>query len=196
MRALHSTILGSSLAALVICSGTSLVTAQEATTGPEPGYPANLEELSSDRPWQTNDGLIHFQGRTFASWRGYFDDREAQGSIDHRCGVQIQPDPAADRIAMTPPSDCSCSNTNPAAEYDPSVGMLRIPCVVHVIRNSSGTQGDIPVDRVISGIRILNEDFKALAGTNGANGNDAQIEFYLATVDPERGRGAPERRAV
>jgi Pregnancy-associated plasma protein-A len=37
---------------------------------------------------------------------------------------------------------------------------------------------------VLSQIEIMNEDFQALAGSNGAPGNDAQIEFYLATEDP------------
>ena len=148
--------------------------------------PDAIQQLSSERPWQTNDGTIHFEGRRFTSWRSYFSDREANGNNDHRCGVHAPAQQDLDgSLAMAPPSDCSCSSTNPTAQYDPSVGLLRVPCVVHVIRNSSGTLGDIPVDRVISGIRILNEDFKALAGTNGANGNNAQIEFYLAEVDPD-----------
>ena len=184
MHALKTLHLLGCLAAVATC--TSLL-ANDSQDAPAPdSLPGNLDDLSSERPWQTNDGIIHFQGRAFESWSAYFSDREAEGNHDHRCGLQIQADPGADgRLAMNPPSDCSCSNTNPAAQYDPSVGLLRIPCVVHVIRNSSGSLGDIPVDRVISGIRILNEDMKALAGTNGANGNDAQIEFYLATVDPD-----------
>ena len=184
MHALKTLHLLGCLAAVATC--TSLL-ANGSQDAPAPdSLPRNLDDLSSERPWQTNDGIIHFQGRAFESWSAYFSDREAEGNHDHRCGLQIQADPGADgRLAMNPPSDCSCSNTNPAAQYDPSVGLLRIPCVVHVIRNSSGSLGDIPVDRVISGIRILNEDMKALAGTNGANGNDAQIEFYLATVDPD-----------
>ena len=144
--------------------------------------------IGMDRPWQTNDGLIHHQGRIFESWNEYFQAQRDQGNLAHRCGtesVTLDDENFDGSLASLPPSDCSCSNNNPASEYDPSVGLLRIPCVVHVIRNSSGTLGDIPVDRVISGIRILNEDFKALAGTNGSNGNDAQIEFYLATVDPD-----------
>jgi len=40
------------------------------------------------------------------------------------------------------------------------------------------------ISQVESGIRILNEDFLAMSDTNGANGTDCQIEFYLAETDP------------
>ena len=176
--------LGCLAASATLATSLSAQSAHDSTAADS--LPADIRELSSVRPWQTNDGIIHHQGRTFDSWRAYFADREADGIHAHRCGAKTELAPEdADRIAMLPPSDCSCGNNNPSADYDPSVGVLRIPCVVHVIRNSSGSLGDIPVDRVISGIRILNEDFSALAGTNGSNGNDAKIEFYLATVDPD-----------
>ena len=171
------------LAAMALSSATTL-TAEDAV---RPSQDSRIA-IGMDRPWQTNDGLIHHQGRTFKSWSAYFQSQRAEGILEHRCGTQaVTPDDANidGSLASLPPSDCSCSNNNPASQYDPAVGLLRIPCVVHVIRNSSGSLGDIPLERAISGIRILNEDFKALAGTNGSNGNDAQIEFYLATVDPD-----------
>jgi hypothetical protein len=37
---------------------------------------------------------------------------------------------------------------------------------------------------VQSQIQVLNEDFRALAGTAGAGGVDTRIEFFLATTDP------------
>ncbi len=46
------------------------------------------------------------------------------------------------------------------------------------------TQGVISDAQVDSQIQILNEDFLALMGSNGANGNDAQISFVLASEDP------------
>ncbi len=82
------------------------------------------------------------------------------------------------------PSDCSANLTRVLGAYDPAVDKYRIPVVVHIIHRTNGT-GDMPDSRVTSQIDILNEDFLALAGTNGANGNDAQIEFYLATEDPQ-----------
>ena len=143
-------------------------------------------KLGLERPWQTDDGVIHFKGQTFDSWRAYFAFQESRGSMDHRCSLpQLEAEEAANTNSLLPPSDCSNSFTNPADEYDPSEGMYRIPCVVHVIRNDNGTLGDIPESRVISGIRILNEDMLALTGTNGENGTDCQIEFYLAEFDPQ-----------
>jgi hypothetical protein len=55
--------------------------------------------------------------------------------------------------------------------------------VVHIIM-STGGQGAISDAMVQSQIDVLNEDFQALAGTLGENGNDARIEFFLATEDP------------
>ena len=142
--------------------------------------------LGAETPWQTDDGVIHHQGRTYDSWRSFHEARLAAGDTSVRCGTApIDVDAWREIEGFLPPSDCSNSNTNPAAEYDPSNGIFRIACVVHVIRNNDGSLGDIPESRVISGIRILNEDIKALAGTNGANGTDCQIEFYLADVDPD-----------
>ena len=94
-------------------------------------------------------------------------------------------DPGQDGVAGGSSNDCSCSRTNPSATYDPSNGEIyRIPVVVHVIQNSNGSQGFISENCVQSQIDILNEDFNAIPGSNGAPGNDARIEFFLATEDP------------
>jgi hypothetical protein len=55
---------------------------------------------------------------------------------------------------------------------------------VHVIRADNGVTGHITPELAQSQIDVLNEDYLALAGTNGANGTDVQIEFYLPTTDP------------
>lgn len=81
-------------------------------------------------------------------------------------------------------SDCSSSSTNPTSDYDPNV-LYQIQVVVHVLMNDACTQGVLSDEDVQSQIDILNEDFLALMGTNGANGNDAQIQFVLASQDPE-----------
>ena len=139
----------------------------------------------SDRPWQHDDGTVTAGGRTFAGWREYHQSNLFPEGPP-RCGVTVTADqaPAGGGVLGGGPSDCSFSSTNASDIYDPSVVTYRVPCVVHVIRNSSGSQGDITIEKVESGIRILNEDFLAIAGTNGENGNDARIEFYLAEVDP------------
>jgi hypothetical protein len=86
-------------------------------------------------------------------------------------------------LKSLPAADCTLFVTDPKAEYDPTVVKYRIPVVVHVIQHTNG-DGNLSNALVQSGIDILNEDFLALSGTNGQNGVDVQIEFYLATEDP------------
>ena len=79
-------------------------------------------------------------------------------------------------------SDCAYGWTNPTSDYDATF-VYDIPVVVHIIQRTNGT-GAITDAKVQSQIDILNEDFLALAGTNGANGTYCAIQFHLATVDP------------
>ncbi|GAB4296311.1 MAG: hypothetical protein Kow0098_19380 [Ignavibacteriaceae bacterium] len=67
-------------------------------------------------------------------------------------------------------------------------GVIRtIPVVVHVVYNTSAQ--NISESQVQSQIRILNEDYRKLFGTNGWNndpvGADTEIEFVLASTDPD-----------
>lgn len=78
--------------------------------------------------------------------------------------------------------DCDVNQTNPASSYAPTT-TYRIPVVVHVIMNPAG-QGNLSAALVQSQITVLNEDYRAIAGTPGGGGTDARIEFYLATLDP------------
>ena len=98
-----------------------------------------------------------------------------------RCGT---PPNLPDGTLEAGTGDCSSSFTNPAASYDPSSGAsYRIPVVVHILQANSGL-GAISDALVNSQIDILNEDFSALAGSNGASGYNAEIEFFLADTDP------------
>lgn len=73
--------------------------------------------------------------------------------------------------------------------------VYRIPVVVHVVHNNSsnfvgGTNNpNISDEQIQSQIRVLNEDYRRKAGTNGFNnnpiGSDTGIEFFLAQVDPQ-----------
>lgn len=103
------------------------------------------------------------------------------GTQLHRCGT---PSVVVDAGIDNP--DCDATRTNPTAAYAPS-SLWRIPVVVHVIQSTSG-QGALTDAQVQSQITILNEDFRALAGTPGAGGFDTRIEFFLATTTPT---GAP-----
>jgi hypothetical protein len=142
--------------------------------------------ILSERP----DGSIVIGERTFASWLEYVRSDFFRAN-NLRCGTP-QVDPAAfgddgvlggGGVAGGSSSDCSASFTNPAGIYAPSVVLYRIPVVVHVIRASNGVTGNLSMTRINSQIQVLNEDFNAIAGTNGGNGTNTRIEFYLATAD-------------
>ncbi len=99
------------------------------------------------------------------------------GTTMHRCGTPTYfgtPGP------LDAP-DCGLNNTNPGPWFPTTV--VRIPVVVHVISNTAGT-GNLADTTVQSQITVLNEDFRAIAGTPGAPGYDTKIEFFLATRDP------------
>ena len=135
-------------------------------------------------PWQQDDGAIVFEGKVYKSWRGL----HAAGVFGsgYRCGT-AQPNPNAgigEQFAGLDPSDCTMSSTTLNDAYLPEVSDYRIPVVVHVLRNDSGSLGDLSFEMVQSGIDILNEDMNAILGTNGEPGTEARIEFYLADTDP------------
>ena len=87
------------------------------------------------------------------------------------------------RPAPDNPSDCAYSSTTPAGQYA-TISVYRIPVVFHVIRTTGGN-GNISAAQIQNQVDILNEDFRALAGTPGAPGFDTGIEFYLPTTDPQ-----------
>jgi hypothetical protein len=80
-------------------------------------------------------------------------------------------------------SDCSMDSTVPGPQWQPTT-TRRIPVVVHIIRDDACTNGNVSDALVHGQMAVLNEDFRALAGTPGAAGADSNIEFFLATVDP------------
>jgi len=87
--------------------------------------------------------------------------------------------------AMGTTADCNSSSTNPASEYDPNGGQVyEIPVVFHILRRNNGT-GEVSDALINSQIDILNEDFRALAGSsNGTpqDGVDTRIQFTLAGI--------------
>ena len=123
---------------------------------------------------------ITVAGQTFPNRAAYYRSTLFR-QLNARCGLPL--DHAAEAWRQAP-SDCSLNNTNVLPQYDPSNGIYEIPVVVHVIMNTNG-QGALSDALVQSQIDILNEDFRAAAGTPGASGNDAMIQFYLADEDPQ-----------
>jgi Pregnancy-associated plasma protein-A/Secretion system C-terminal sorting domain len=73
--------------------------------------------------------------------------------------------------------------------------VYRIPVVVHVIHNNASNfigganNSNISDEQIKTQIRVLNEDYRRKVGTNGFNanpiGSDMEIEFELATKDPQ-----------
>ncbi len=119
---------------------------------------------------------IEINGQKFSSWSDYTHSDYFR-SNGMRCGT---PAPVGGDID---PTDCSLGNTNPAPpEYAPGV-VWEIPVVVHIIMNTGGS-GQISDALVQSQITVLNEDFRAMAGTPGQFGTDVTVQFALATVDP------------
>lgn len=68
--------------------------------------------------------------------------------------------------------------------------IYRIPVVVHVVHNGEaiGSGPNISDAQILAQIEVMNEDFRKMAGTNGASTNaagaDSFIEFCLAKIDP------------
>lgn len=79
-------------------------------------------------------------------------------------------------------------------KLDAALGKLapiyRIPVVVHVVHNGEaiGSGPNISDAQILAQIEVMNEDFRKMAGTNGASTNaagaDSFIEFCLAKIDP------------
>ena len=74
-------------------------------------------------------------------------------------------------------ADCDGS-TNPDPIYDPGVSYL-IDVWVHVIRNTAGTLGDVPVAEIYEQVAVLNEDFRGVPLSNGDPGADGRLFFRL-----------------
>lgn len=123
---------------------------------------------------------ITVDGKTYASLGDYQGSEEFRRS-DARCGT---PEPTRDMLvaALRAASDCDASQSANLGDYPPSV-VYTIPVWVHVITADDGTTGDVSDALVDSQIDVLNEDFRALASTPGANGTDVMVQFCLAGME-------------
>jgi hypothetical protein len=139
----------------------------------------------ADEDKRSNDQAVEIGGYTFDSWSAYVQSEYFRAN-GLRCGAPDQEtrEMLFGSTSAPAPGDCSSSSTNPTTDYAPG-SLLEIPVVVHVLMDDSCTNGVISDAIVQSQIDILNEDFLALAGSNGAGGTDAQIQFALATEDPD-----------
>ncbi len=79
-------------------------------------------------------------------------------------------------------SDPTAIGGAPPTIYDPGQSYL-IDVWVHVLRNTPGTLGDIPVAELYEQMAILNEDLRAIPGSYGSAGADGRLFFRLKGYD-------------
>lgn len=120
-----------------------------------------------------------FEATVFPDWWAYFESPFFVRN-DMRCGQR--------EVLGTPQagtSDCNSSQTVPQGSYDPQGGVqISIPVVFHVLSHKNGS-GNVSDAQIHEQVQVLNEDYRAIAGSLGASGADTRIEFYLADVDPD-----------
>lgn len=122
---------------------------------------------------------VEVNGHVFDSWQDF---AKSEYFLENglRCGTV--PDDSFVQQGFDA-GDCAYGSTNPDPMYDPGTPFA-VNVVFHLITNTSGTQGFVPDNLVYEQMDVINEDFQAIFGSNGQNGNDASIVFQLATVDP------------
>lgn len=98
-----------------------------------------------------------------------------------RCGTRMEG--LVDKTSAFNPNDCALNSTNPLPEYDAGY-VYTVDVVVHIITSFAQTLGNVSDSLIYSQIDVLNEDFRALAGTPGELGADVGVEFRLAPFDP------------
>lgn len=98
-----------------------------------------------------------------------------------RCGAPILEEEIEVLGPLSPlggsTADCD-SSTNPDPIYDPGKSYL-IDVWVHVLENAAGTSGQVPEAEIYEQIAILNEDLRAIPGSNGGPGTNGRLFFRL-----------------
>lgn len=144
----------------------------------QPAFPPVPPHVSSSKIEIIHDGMIMIGGQVFSSFEDYIQSQFFL-TENKRCGTASTSIMHADQINL---NDCNFSQTIIRPEYMPSAVMI-IPVVFHVIYNNDPAQtGNIPDQRIIDQIKVLNEDFRAISGTLGALGSDTKIQFELAGI--------------
>lgn len=173
MRFAASCVVGISL---LITALAAPLAAQVSSVPGDPIPGVHVEELE--------DGTIvavdPLGARLFGSWRSYVNSQFFKDN-GMKCGVRAPQVDQQNGYLST--ADCTSSFTNPASQYAPSVANYKVQVVVHILQANNGN-GAISDALVNSQIDVLNEDFRAIAGSLGGQGTDVNIEFELASVDP------------
>jgi len=126
-----------------------------------------------------DDGGVTIGDKKFASKEDYIQsDYFRQNGM--RCGAKPLQGVADLRLEKSV-FHCTKYLTSIQAEYYPSA-VFEIPVWWHVIYTSSGT-GNISDAAITAQMAVLNEDYRAMAGTMGANSFDVKIQFVLAGIE-------------
>ena len=96
-------------------------------------------------------------------------------------GAAASAAPLLPHTANGSPADCSNTLTVIKPEYWLSRVYL-IPVAFHVITQADGTTGALTDQQINDQIQVLNEDFRALPGSLGADGYDTRIQFVLKEI--------------
>jgi hypothetical protein len=110
--------------------------------------------------------------------------RVASSNSLKRCGT---PSHTPSFSVLTTSTDCDSTQTILRPEYG-NGGLREFRLVVHVIENADGSAGAVSDALIQSQVDVLNEDFRALAGSLGEAGVDIQFGFALADTDPDGNR--------
>ena len=97
-----------------------------------------------------------------------------------RCGTKRPVATGDDKLARSV-NDCTLQLTRIQNEYWLSGVVIEIPVWFHVLYRSDGV-GNISESSIRDQLKVLNEDYRALSGTMGSQGNDTRIRFTLAGI--------------
>ncbi|GAB3883305.1 hypothetical protein GCM10028825_07350 [Spirosoma agri] len=126
------------------------------------------------------------------------DDRQVNrcGTADYEQVLQKRdPFRQLDRTELNRQIEQASKGGKSARQSATTETIYRIPVVVHIVHNNASQRiggpnnANISDEQVYSQIKVLNEDFRRVANTNGFNtspvGADTGIEFFLAQTDPQ-----------
>jgi len=97
-----------------------------------------------------------------------------------RCGT-AKAVAAVDRQTARSVNDCTLALTTIQHEYWLCDTVYTVQVWFHVIHRSDGL-GNIPDAAIYGQVNVLNEDYRAMAGTRGSRGVDTRIRFELAGI--------------
>ena len=198
-------MLKNALAAALLLGVSTLI----ATAAPAPIAQEDSKEggqIPFDRAWQHDDGTITWRGKVYGNWDALRADVPAE---EWRCGAPLPILPGAQwghnhlegeggiAGATVSGNDCSMTLSSLAGglytysvangNFSPTnpLGKIEIPVVVHVLRNTAGTQGDVSDANITAQITRLNGDFAGGTGAPGGpnpSGVNTGITFRLVQV--------------